>query len=195
MSSEQYPVRPYTVGPALPEHIRMLPEIERAAAAMFPADLLTPAMRAASVPLAELAAACAEGRLWVAVTDSGCPVGFALAVPESATAYLQEMDVHPAHQRQGLGRELVGSVINWARAQAFPCVGLTTFEHIAWNAPFYRQLGFRTLAESGLSGELRAHLLEERRLGLRRRVAMQLDLNPGWANNARQPDHTQGDDA
>jgi len=172
-------MRPYKVGPALPDHIPMLPAIERAAAALFPDDLLPPAVRAGTVPEMQLPVACVEGRLWVAVTASGCPVGFALAVGESACAHLQEMDVHPAHQRKGLGQRLVGSVINWARAQAFPCVTLTTFEHIAWNAPFYMQLGFRTLAEPGLSGELRAHLRPERKLGLRRRVSMQLDLNPG----------------
>jgi predicted N-acetyltransferase YhbS len=173
----------YTVGLARREHIRMLADIERAAAALFPDDVLTPEIRASAVPVEQLEAACSEGRLWTATMKTGSPVGFAIAIRESNAAFLQELDVHPAHQRKGLGRRLIRNVISWAQAHESSCVTLTTFEYVPWNAPFYSRLGFRKLAEHELSCELLERLQAERRQGLRQRVAMQLTLDPEQTNN------------
>lgn len=169
----------YMVGLARREHIRMLPKIERAAAELFPDYVLTPEIRASAVPLEQLEGACDEGRLWTAVTRMGSPVGFAIAARETNTAFLQELDVHPAHQRTGLGRQLIGNVISWAQAHELSCVTLTTFEYVPWNAPFYLKVGFRKLAENELTRELQERLQNERRQGLRQRVAMQLTLGSG----------------
>jgi GNAT superfamily N-acetyltransferase len=89
--------------------------------------------------------ACAEGRIWTALASDGNPVGFAITIREADTAYLHEMDVHPAHQRKGLGRRLIGRVVDWAQSQRLAGVTLTTFEHLPWNAPYYLELGFRKL--------------------------------------------------
>jgi len=150
----------YRVGLAERKHIRVLPDIERAAAARFPDEVLTPEIRTSTVPVEELEAAHSEGRLWTAVTATGDPVGFAIAMREANTAFLQEIDVHPAHQRRGLGRRLIAHVIDWAHAQRLACVTLTTFESVPWNAPFYSRLGFRKLTERELSREVREHLKE-----------------------------------
>lgn len=163
----------YTVGLADREHIPMLPEIERAAAALFPDDVLTPEIRASTVPIKQLEAAQAEGRLWTVTVKTGNPVGFAIATREFSSAFLQEIDVHPDHQQKGLGRQLVQAVICWARAQELSCVTLTTFEYVPWNAPFYSKLGFRKLAQHELKPEMLERLHAERRQGLNQRVAMQ----------------------
>jgi GNAT superfamily N-acetyltransferase len=168
----------YTVGLARREHVPVLPGIERAAAALFPDDVLTPELRESALPVEQLELAHAERRLWTALTRSGIPVGFAMAVRESDAAWLQEIDVHPAHQRRDLGRRLIQCVIDWARTHALGCVTLTTFEHLPWNAPFYSRLGFRKLAEHELDGELLERLRSERRRGLDQRVAMRLVLGP-----------------
>lgn len=168
----------YTVGLAEQEHICVLPEIERAAAELFPDDVLTPEIRAGTVPVKQLEAAYAEGRLWTATTDSGSPVGFAIAIIESDTVFLQEVDVHPAHQQKGLGRRLIRKIIRWAQVHGFSGVTLTTFEYVPWNAPFYSRLGFRKLAEDELSRELSERLQAERRQGLNQRVAMRYTLAP-----------------
>lgn len=165
----------------------MLPEIERAAAALFPDDALTPEIRASTVPIKQLEAAHAEGRLWTAATKTGSLVGFAIAIRDSNSAFLQEVDVHPAHQQKGLGRRLIQNVIHWAQTQKLSCVTLTTFEYVPWNAPFYSRLGFRKLAEDELSRELRERLEDERRRGMRQRVAMELTLDAEQPNNAMQP--------
>lgn len=166
----------YTVGVANWAHIRLLPDIERQAAMLFPDEVLTPEIRASSVPVEQLEAACSEGRLWTAVLKLGAPVGFAIAVRESNAAFLQEIDVHPDHQQQGLGRQLIERVIAWAQVQECACVTLTTFENVPWNAPFYSRLGFRKLAEHELGSHLLERLQAERRRGLRQRVAMRLTL-------------------
>jgi GNAT superfamily N-acetyltransferase len=163
----------YVVELAAREHIPMLPDIERAAAALFPADILPPGLRAGAVPVEQLERARLEGRLWTAATTTGRPVGFAIAAAESNTTFLQEMDVHPDHQNKGLGRRLVQSVITWARTHGHSCITLTTFERIPWNAPYYARLGFRIMAEDELTTSLREHLDAERAQGLQHRVAMQ----------------------
>lgn len=168
----------YIVGLARREHIHMLPEIERAAAALFPDEVLTPEIRVSTVAAEDLESAYAERRLWTAVKRTGSPVGFAIAIPESNTAFLQEIDVHPDHQKKGLGRQLIQKVINWAQASGYYAVTLTTFENVTWNAPFYSRLGFRKLAEDELTPELSMRLQNEKTQGMRQRIAMQLTLNP-----------------
>jgi len=92
--------------------------------------------------VAEFAAAQAAGRLWVALVDD-VPVGFAHVVLRAdGVPHLEEIDVHPAHGRKGLGAALVGAVCAWAAAAGHREVTLTTFRDVAWNAPFYARLGF-----------------------------------------------------
>jgi len=167
----------YRVELARPDQTGLLAEIERAAAQLFPEDVLTPEVRQNTVPHEQLENAQAEGRLWIAATDSGTVVGFAIAAREFNAAYLQEIDVHPDHQRKGLGRRLIGEVIRWARMQQLSCVLLTTFEHVPWNAPFYKRLGFETLAEHELTGDLLARLQFEQSQGMWDRVAMRLPIS------------------
>lgn len=166
----------------------MLPEIERAAARLFPDNVLTTELRESTVPIKELEAAYAEGRLWTATTTSGKPVGFAIAIRELNRAFLQEVNVHSGYQKKGLGRRLILKVIGWAQAQGSCCVTLTTFGYLPWNAPFYSRLGFRELAENELNPELLVRLQAERRQGLEQRVAMQYTLgveHPGHAIQVR----------
>lgn len=125
-------------------------------------------------------AACREGRLWVAVREER-PVGFALACRlGDGQPWLEEVDVHPDHGRRGLGRALVESVAAWAQQQGAASLALTTFVDVAWNAPFYARLGFRSLAPAELSSAIAEVLRGEaaRGLPMSRRVAMRLDLAP-----------------
>jgi GNAT superfamily N-acetyltransferase len=92
--------------------------------------------------------------------------------------WLEEINVHPDHGRRGIGRALVLEVARWARTAGATVLGLTTFRDVAWNAPFYRRLGFRELAPAGLLPSHREILDDERRRGLpmERRVLMRLNL-------------------
>ncbi|MEC3769414.1 MULTISPECIES: GNAT family N-acetyltransferase [Cupriavidus] len=149
-----------------------LPDIELAAAALFPENDLPALLRLVSTPHSALAAAQRDRRLWVA-EHGGEVAGFALASRNGACGYLDEMDVHPDHGRRGIGRALVGTVQGWARASGLRTLNLTTFAHLPWNAPFYASMGFRRLEDSELCPLLSEALAAQRAAGLRQRIAMQ----------------------
>ena len=70
---------PYQIRLAAIDDLAALPSIERAAAALFPADDLPPALRAQTLPAQDLCDAQRQGRLWVAQAGDGTVAGFALA--------------------------------------------------------------------------------------------------------------------
>lgn len=74
------------------------------------------------------------------------PVGFALVEMLTGNEpHLEEIDVHPAHGRRGVGSALVRTVCEWATRSGFRDITLTTFRDVAWNMPFYARLGFAEL--------------------------------------------------
>lgn len=171
--------RRYRIQEALPVHLPRLPAIEDEAAGLFsPADLPPDGGDPGTSP-ESFARAQAEGRLWVALAPDGAPVGFALLGLVDGLGHLAEMDVHPDHGRRGLGARLMTAAVDWARARGLAALVLTTFEHVPWNAPFYARLGFRALAPGETGPELAAILRREGERGLRRRLAMRLELTPG----------------
>ncbi|HYH46692.1 MAG TPA: GNAT family N-acetyltransferase [Thermoanaerobaculia bacterium] len=182
-------IRDYRIRPALPSDLPRLPRIEDEAARIFDA-LGTPLLGEAGeasqgIPPAGFARAQAAGLLWVAATEAGEPVGFALVeIREPGAVHLRELDVLPEHGRRGLGRRLVQEVLAWARERGCAAVTLTTFRDVPWNAPWYERLGFRRLAPAELSPALREVFAEEAREGLlvERRIAMRWEpgaLAPG----------------
>src|SRR5262249_28842442 len=115
-----------------------------------------------------------DGHLWVALLDD-VAVGFAhVELLEGDAAHLEEIDVHPAHGRRGLGTRLVLHVCDWAADNGIGSVTLTTFRDVAWNMPFYARLGFEVVPHAQLSPALRAIVEDETRRGLdpARRVVM-----------------------
>jgi GNAT superfamily N-acetyltransferase len=121
--------------------------------------------------------AVSHDRAWVAQHADDI-VGFALAAIVGGLAHLDELDVHPDFGRQGLGRALVEHVHAWAGAGGFTAVTLTTLRDIPFNAPWYARLGYRVLAETELTPDLRARLAGESARGLApvARVAMRREL-------------------
>jgi GNAT superfamily N-acetyltransferase len=156
------------------EHLPFLPAIERAASRLFDGWGLSDAVLADETSDADFLAAQSEGLLWVALAPSGEPVGFAFAERLADGAHLDELDVHPDHGRRGVGALLVRRVCEWARSEGLPCVTLTTFTDIPWNATFYERLGFRALAGDELCEDLAELVREEAERGLEpeRRVVM-----------------------
>ena len=126
-----------------------------------------------------------HGKIWVVVTEDDEPVGFAIARPLDGNAYLHELDIDPAHGRQGLGARLIDVVSDWARTNGYPAVTLTTCVDIPWNAPYYSRLGFCVLAEDELEPglrEVRAHEIAvgwapEERVCMLRPVSSSADRN------------------
>jgi GNAT superfamily N-acetyltransferase len=170
--------RPYLVEPARPADLPALPAIEREAVMLFEPGLIPASVLEETTSIAELQAAHDAGLLWVARTPTGV-VGFALVELLDGGPHLEEIDVHPAHGRRGVGRALMHAVMTWAREAGHPSLTLTTFCDVPWNAPFYAQLGFRTLAPSELTPGLQAVVKNELARGLdpSRRVVMRCDFS------------------
>jgi len=172
---------PYYITPPRPDDLVRIPAIELAAASLLhghaPASVL-----AETTSEAELTARWSEGHLWTARTDDEL-VGFAyVKLIEPAVVHLDEIDVHPAHGRRGVGTLLVRAVCRWAAEAGFQAVTLRTFRAVPWNMPFYAKLGFEEVADLELNAALRALVDDEARRGLDpgRRVTMR------WPCDSRQ---------
>ena len=160
---------------ARPDDLQALPLIERAAAAQF---RTTPYAYLADDDLVSAEVDLAQEYVWVAVDQADSPIAFAIVhlLPESV--HLHELDVHPDYARRGLGRRLIATVAEWARARGATALTLTTFDDVPWNGPYYARLGFRTLDLATLSPGLQAVRQGEAEAGLpmEHRICMQLDL-------------------
>lgn len=165
---------PFAIELAEPGDLAALPRIEREAASRFVGWTFPLGVLEEETPIEEFLAAQRAGRLWVARLDSGEVVGFAQVEWVGGQPHLEELDVHPAYGRQGIGTALVQTVQRWARASGFSTITLTAFRDVPWNAPFYARVGFRTLPPHALSAELQAVVAEEagRGLGPATRVVM-----------------------
>ncbi len=161
----------YSIRPAQAADVPALPAVELEAAAQF-AEYeeetgLGPAALARTNSVEDFRAAQVAGRLWVAADSADRPVGFALLVEIDGFIHLDELDVHPAHGRQGLGSALLAAVCAWAQANGYRGVTLSTFRDIPWNAPFYARREFRVFPAKELSPGLASLVKSERARGLR----------------------------
>lgn len=170
MGGDAYGVRPAAEGELL-----ILMEIERAAAALFGGTRYA--------EFAELEPYTASlnperDRVWVATGSENHPVAFAVFYPTETTVHLQEIDVHPAHARRGVGRLLIEALAQWAGSNGKTAITLTTFRDIPWNAPYYERLGFRALDPGEFSAELRTIWEEEKQYGFPKgsRVCMRREV-------------------
>jgi len=165
----------FIIRPARPDDLAALPLIERAAAAQFRA---TPYAYLADDDPVSAEVDLAQEYVWVAVDQADQPIGFAIVHLLDESVHLHELDVHPDYARQGLGRRLIATVADWARARGATALTLTTFADVPWNGPYYARLGFRTLDLTTLSPGLQAVRQGEADAGLpmAQRVCMQIDL-------------------
>ncbi|HEX5217704.1 MAG TPA: GNAT family N-acetyltransferase [Vicinamibacterales bacterium] len=170
-------MKPYSIALARPQDLPQLAAIELAAAQLLAAHAPASVLLETS-NLDDLREAQARGRLWVALAGDE-PVGFAhVKVLEPGVAHLEELDVHPAHGRRGLGSALVRAVCAWASREGFESVTLTTFRDVPFNQPFYAGLGFTDVATADLTPVFREGMQDEARRGLdpARRVVMRCAL-------------------
>ncbi len=159
------------------EDIEAMREIERAAGRLFSEISMDDIAAHAPPEPATLNDYIQHQRAWVAEVNDQ-PVGYVLVDVVDGCGHLEQVSVHPAYGRQGLGRMLIQSVVDWAGAKGLPAITLLTFRDVPWNGPYYASLGFGPLSDAELTPgllDLRAH---ESDLGLDResRHAMRLDL-------------------
>ncbi len=148
------------------EELPLLLEVERRAGVRFAATSGLGEVPADLTPIAELEEAHREHRVWVAVIDDVEVVGFAYAAVIDGCCHLEEVDVLPEYGRRGIGSALVRQVLDYATRKGLDGVTLTTYREVAWNAPFYRRLGFEVLDRKTLTPGLAKAVADEARRGL-----------------------------
>lgn len=159
---------------AKPADADAMPDIERAAGQLFVDD---PDLGDFDLQMvreaAELRKLIARGHCLIA-ESSGCMAGFLVNQPFRRELHVWEMSVHPYFQRGGIGAGLMRACMIDARNAGFSAITLTTFNNIAWNAPFYERLGFETIEDLPAHSRLERQIAAEIRDGLppQRRVAM-----------------------
>jgi GNAT superfamily N-acetyltransferase len=170
--------RGYTLRCARPEELAVLQHIEHLAAQHFLASAHPFIAQADTQSLEQLREYQRHDGAWVAVAGDGTIAAFALCKEVDGAAYLAEIDVHPEHARQGLGRALFEVLKQRARAQGYTAMLLTTFRDVPWNAPYYERWGFRVMRDEEVGPGLRAIREHETRAGLppESRVCMRLLL-------------------
>lgn len=155
--------------------IPMLAVLERAAGETF-REIGMPEI-ADDDPLPEdvLAAGVADGRLWVAADAEASPVGYLLALRLGDVAHIEQVTVHPACARRGIGAHLIAACVAWTAEWDATSLTLTTFRDVPWNAPYYKRLGFRIVPGGEVPEPVRRIVEEERHAGLHRwpRVVME----------------------
>jgi predicted N-acetyltransferase YhbS len=92
----------------------------------------------------------------VAVEGAGHCVGFVMFVQMGAGFYIEELDVLSAWAGRRIGAALIERVAELARVAGAQRLLLSTFRDVPWNAPYYRRLGFSTIADANLDERLRA---------------------------------------
>ncbi len=166
----------YQIRPSRENDLRILNDIENAASELFQNTKYGLEIDQDPLPIELLRKQSEKGLIWVAVDDKDWPVGFAVAMILENYAHLHELSVHPKHGRRGLGRRLVDVVIQFAIKSKLSGVTLSTFRDIAWNAPFYRKLGFCDMSDGEIERGFKEIRMKESELGLpvSERVMMKL---------------------
>lgn len=99
------------------------------------------------------------GRVFVAETQRGEPVGFSAWSERDGAPYLEQLDVRRAYMGQGIGTRLLEAA---AHAAGEGPLWLTTYAHVPWNKPYYERRGFAVVPEAACGPEVRAVLAAQR---------------------------------
>jgi GNAT superfamily N-acetyltransferase len=115
------------------------------------------------------------GTVWVAEARASGIVGELRGTIADDCLHIVELAVARTFQQRGIGRMLIDAAAEWAGRRGLRALTLTTFRHVAWNAPFYARYGFVELPADS-DGRLKAILIRETAHGLPNRCAMRFDL-------------------
>ncbi len=136
-----------------------LPAVEDAADELF---------RARGVlDLPAAAPAALRARAWRVLVVGRPVVGFAVLDRVDGDVHLEQLSVHPASMRQGIGAALLGAAVSAAWVVGARRVTLLTYADVPWNAPWYARHGWQVTDDLG--PELQALAAHEEEQGLTRR--------------------------
>lgn len=81
------------------------------------------------------------------IESAGGPAGRLRVVHTDQRLFLAGLQIHPAHQRKGIGTAVIGTLLHRARAQGLP-LQLDVHEDNLGAQRLYRRLGFRQYSRS-----------------------------------------------
>lgn len=151
----------YTIRLARADELEELQEIERAAGKLFAEIGLDEVAESEPLPLEFLEEQQGAELVWVTADAEDKPVGFAVVSELDGTCFLEEISVHPAHGRRGMGKSLIEFLCGWASGNGYRAITLSTFSDVPWNTPYYSRLDFRILDTKEMSPDLKELLAEE----------------------------------
>ncbi len=74
--------------------------------------------------------------------EQGCIIGAILTGHDGRRGYISHTAVHPNHQRQGIGKQLVDAALNALKKQGINKVCLVVFAHNEKGNAFWEKQGF-----------------------------------------------------
>ncbi|MDB5457205.1 MAG: acetyltransferase, family [Caulobacter sp.] len=131
--------------------VDLIRDIERRSAVRFVAIGMAHLADDQPIAAETLAQRIAAGGLMVAAEADDVPVAFVMFRPADGWAYVEQIDVLPSHAGRRIGAGLLDAVAERARTAARRGLMLSTFKDVAWNAPYYRRIGFVDVADHALS--------------------------------------------
>ncbi|MCB2113194.1 MAG: GNAT family N-acetyltransferase [Parvularculaceae bacterium] len=169
-----------SIRPARHGDIEKMIEIEDRAAELFRTIGYDYCADAPNRSEAEHRRAIDESITFVAETDLGELVGFAMCELLDGVIHLAEIDVAPEFQRRGVARRLIETAGEWALARNIGEMTLTTYRDAPWNAPYYARLGFELFSPEPARAGLVDTIRKEADWGFAfaPRVAMRMPLRP-----------------
>lgn len=105
-----------------------------------------------------------SGKVLVATTRLGEPIGFAALRSLDGGAYLEQLSVRMHAMRSGIGSALLKAAEGAAANTHARGLWLTTYRHLPWNAPFYAKAGFAIVPAERCGSEMLQELSLQRRL-------------------------------
>lgn len=103
------------------------------------------------------------GTILVAVDPSDGDVGFAALGTVGGEPYLVQLSVRFSAMRRGIGTKLLNAVSSNIKAAGGHSLWLITYNHLAWNRPFYERSGFVLVPPDRCSPDMVNELMYQRR--------------------------------
>jgi GNAT superfamily N-acetyltransferase len=95
-----------------------------------------------------------DEHVWVTEADGDQIVAYLIAIEIDGDVHIDQVSVRTKFERIGIGAALIELAAEWGKGIGARRVTLFTFEEVAWNAPYYRRLGFIALDDSAMGPEL-----------------------------------------
>ena len=141
------------IRPAVAVDSPRLQAIERAGGELFRAIGMPEIADDEPFSVDELEAWAIAGHSWVAV-EGDLVTAYMVVDLLTNSVHIEQVTVDPAYSRRGHGAALIERADAYARTVGRPALTLTTFTDVAWNAPYYERLGFRTISATEMDQEL-----------------------------------------